>query len=105
MSSTQSAKVVVYGKENCGLCNAAKDKLKILGVPFKFKEIEPLVELHSGWRKDESVNLMAAYQMNEHQLPIVSVDGLFLSYPLAMAKLKDTKKAQAPVKEQVLVPA
>jgi glutaredoxin len=105
MSSTPSIKVVVYGRETCKLCLAAKDKLKLMNILFKSKEIDPLIALHSGWRKDESIDLMVAYQMGEHLLPVISVDGQFFSYPLAMAHLKNLKRAQAPVKENVLVPA
>ena len=105
MPSTQSDKVVIFGKLTCRLCDAAKEKFKLLNIPYKFKEIEPLLELHNGWRTDGSVDLQAFYQYYEHVLPIIKMDEKYFTYPLAMAHLKDTKKAQAPVKEAVLVPA
>jgi glutaredoxin len=35
-----SGPVLVYGRENCGLCQSAKKYLKEKGIPFVFKDID-----------------------------------------------------------------
>jgi len=105
MSSTTFANVTVLGKLGCKLCDSAKDKLKLMDIPFKFKEIQPFLELHDGWRKDGSVDILAAYHHHERVLPIISIDGQCFNYPLAMnyIKTKQVKVSVAPVKKEALL--
>ena len=53
--------VNVYGRldGSCDLCEAAKDKLKRMGVPFQSFELAEAITLHDGWRDDETVAVMA----------------------------------------------
>lgn len=89
-----SVSVKVYGKEACVLCEKAKQKLTMLGIPFKFHLIENFTNIHDGWRHDESVELMAAYA-NYDTLPIISINDEFLSYPEAMKRIKDIQRSEA----------
>lgn len=105
MSSTTFANVTVFGKLGCKLCEASKDKLKLMNIPFKFKEIQPFIDHHSGWRKDGSVDILAAYHMYDQTLPIISIDGLCFNYPEAMkfVKTKQAKISVAPIKKEVML--
>jgi glutaredoxin len=91
MSST-FGDVIVYGREQCKLCVAAKDKLQMMEVPFRFELIDTYIAYHEGWREDHSVEILATYRLHE-TLPVIKIDGLFLSYPLAIKHLK-TKLVQ-----------
>ncbi|MEN6550182.1 MAG: glutaredoxin domain-containing protein [Armatimonadia bacterium] len=115
MRSTKSGEITLFGKKNCGLCTAAKDKLRLMGLPFEFVDIGPLVEHHDGWRNDGSVEALAASTMFEGHLPIFKIAGRFYSYPEAMRLLKGQLQTErprtsaaplaAPVREQELAPA
>ena len=83
--------VTVYSKQGCGVCNAAKGKLNLMGVDHEERDVEALLALHDGWRGDESVELSAASAMLEGAVPILHVDGKYLSYPAAMRALKSQK--------------
>lgn len=89
----------VYGKlkEHCGLCEAAKAKLKLMGVSFDSFEISEFTTLHEGWREDDTVEVMAAYS-DVDTLPIITIDGRGMSYPAAMKQLKALKPSR-PVAE------
>lgn len=88
MLSTKSGNITVFGKKNCGLCSAAKDKLRLMELPFEFVDIGPLVEHHEGWRTDGSVEARALSAMFDGHLPILKLDNLPCSYPEAMRLLK-----------------
>ncbi len=84
--------VTVYSKQGCGVCDAAKDKLRRFGVDHEERDVEALLTLHEGWRGDESVDLSAASAMLEGAVPILRVDGEYLTYPAAMRALKSRKR-------------
>jgi glutaredoxin len=88
-------KVVVYGKDGCVLCEAAKDKLNRMGVPFTFDCLQKYTEYHDGWRVDGSVDLLAFHTLVD-TLPIIQIDGELFTYPQAMKKLRDVKPATVP---------
>jgi glutaredoxin len=77
----------IYGKPGCGKCEAAKEKLRLLGIPYREHDIEYHGALHDGWRDDGSVDALAAYS-DMDDLPILRVDGECLSYSEAMKYLK-----------------
>ncbi len=83
----------VYGRKGCTFCKAAKEKLDIMGLDYKMLEFERFVEFHEGWREDGSVELMAAYAMFDHRLPVIRVDGKYLDYSGAMKRIKSAKRA------------
>ena len=35
-------KIVVYSKEDCGICESAKDKLKIMKLPFEIRDFDTI---------------------------------------------------------------
>lgn len=75
--------IKVYGMEGCGLCEAAKTKLRMMKLDYESWDIEDLVD---GIVWDE-VGL-AAYAFNDNHLPVLVVDGIGLNYPAAMKYLK-----------------
>lgn len=85
----------VYSKPGCGKCEAAKTKLKIMGLPYNEHDLEYHVSLHDGWRHDGSTDVMTAHTMLD-TLPILRVNGEFHDYPNAMKILK-TASTVAPL--------
>lgn len=77
----------VYSKPGCGKCEAAKSKLKIMGLPYNEHDLEYHVSLHDGWRQDGSADVMTAHTMLD-TLPIFRLNGEFHDYPGAMRILK-----------------
>jgi glutaredoxin len=80
--------VELYGKPGCGLCQAAEEKLRRLGVEYVKHDVAPFLSEHEGWRDDDSVAVSSAYYMLDGKLPILRIDGEFFSYPQAMRRLK-----------------
>jgi len=77
----------IYGKEKCGLCEAAKKKLDILGLSYEFRLVGDL----DNWRQDvEHLDAMVEYQLID-TLPVIAIDGRCMSYPAAMRELKERK--------------
>lgn len=89
MGSTRYGEITVFGKKNCGLCEAAKDKLRMLELPFNFVDIAPLVEYHDGWRADGSVEALAANAAFDGHLPIIKMGAKLHTYPQAMKIIKE----------------
>jgi glutaredoxin len=83
--------IKIYGKPGCGKCNAAKEKLKLLGLEFKSCNLSDFVVWHENWRNDESVAVLAFYSEHNHQIPIISVDGKLYLYSEAMKVLKGNR--------------
>ncbi len=81
--------IQVYSKRGCGKCDAAKSKLKLMGLPFTEHDLEYHINLHEGWRQDGSADIMAAHTMLD-TLPIFRVNDEFHDYPSAMRKIKSS---------------
>lgn len=77
----------VYSKPGCGKCEAAKKKLKIMGLDYQEHSLEYHVSLHDGWRHDGSADVLAAHHMMD-TLPLFRVNGQFHDYPTAMRVIK-----------------
>ena len=77
-------KIIVFGREGCIFCEAAKEKLQLLGLSYDYIDIE-----HPGedWRDSGAVDALAWYHLRL-TLPAVRVDGVFMDYPEAMKFLK-----------------
>ena len=89
--------VRVYGKDKCALCDAAKGKLCLMGIPYEFRQLADYIKPHDGWRDDESVEVLACYS-DIDTMPVITVDGRAMSYPVAMGLLKRMKPSvKAPV--------
>lgn len=78
----------IYGKLNCALCEAAKDKMKLRGLFFRFYDLE---KWSHDWRNTGYVDAMAEYRLTE-KLPIIMLDGVCYSYTKAMKELKRREK-------------
>jgi len=76
----------IYGKKDCGLCDAAKAKMALLALPFTFRDLFD----YDAWREDEAGyrNAMVEHTMLD-TLPVLAIGGEMMSYPAAMKKLKE----------------
>ena len=81
--------VQVYGKDGCKLCDAAKEKLVLLGVDFTSHDVARHIEHHEGWREDESVELLAAFSMMDGKIPLIKIGSEYHDYPSAIRRLKE----------------
>jgi glutaredoxin len=82
--------ITVFGKKGCKLCDAAKDKLDKLGLPFRFIDLERISDGEPcAWRTEGATDAMAMYQ-HIATLPVISIDGACLTYPQAVKRLKGT---------------
>ena len=86
--------VVVYGKPGCGKCEAAKDKLNKLGVPFESAILADKILPHDGWRNDGTAAVMACYTAT-NTMPVLLIDNDAYSYSGAMRLLKSRKKEES----------
>ncbi len=83
--------VKVYGKHGCGLCDAAKGKLDMMGLKYEALDLGVYSEHHEGWREDNSCQVLAAYMLID-KLPVMEIDGSYMDYPSAMRELKTHKQ-------------
>jgi len=81
--------IQVFSKQGCGKCEAAKNKLKMMGMNYTEHDLEYHISLHDGWRQDGSADVMAAHTMLD-TLPIFRVNDEFHDYPSAMKKIKES---------------
>ena len=79
--------IEVFGKKGCGLCEAAKAKLKRMQLEFKEHELEWHTAPHDGWRNDATVELMTARTLYD-TLPLIRIEDRVFDYPGAMRELK-----------------
>ena len=79
--------IIVYGKDGCKKCDAAKDKIRLLGFEYQYRDLSTSVQLHPGWREDGTVELMTAHAILD-TMPLISINRIILDYPLAMRTLK-----------------
>lgn len=87
-------KIKIYSKPGCGKCEAAKEKLKIMGYEYEEHLLEYHINPHFDWRINGSRELLAwaAYHGDpREQLPIIEVRGEFYDYSAAMKLLKVKK--------------
>lgn len=100
--------IVVYGKPGCGKCEAAKDKLKRMGLAYEFRglreRITPLAGIDQSataplpgaprahWRDDDTTDLAAAYCLYDGDMPLICVDGIIFNYAGAMKAIKKRSK-------------
>ena len=84
--------ITIYGKPGCGKCDACKDKLERLGVPYHFVDLEAPGD---DFRKNpgDVCDAMATYQLQQ-DLPLVGIAGTLYSYAAAMKEIKRRKRKQ-----------
>lgn len=80
--------VLVIGKKNCGVCEAAKKKLELMQIPYDFADIEEVREPHENWRTDGSVDILAYFSEANCVIPTLVIDGKTYTYSGAMARLR-----------------
>ena len=84
--------IQVYSKPGCGICEAAKKKIKMMGFDYQEHNLSYHIEHHEGWREDGSVEAMAAHTYHA-TLPLIKLDDQFHDYPGAMRQLKKIRKS------------
>lgn len=89
---TDQTFIKVYGKAGCGLCDAAKDKLKRMGLKYEALTLSDFTDLHDGWREDNSCEVLAAHMLID-KLPVLEINGQYMDYPSAMRQLKNRAPA------------
>lgn len=87
--------IKVFGKKDCGLCESAKNKLKLMELEFGSYDIEEFTSYHEGWRTDGSVEVQACYR-DINTLPVLMLDGKAMGYPQAMKQLKKRAAPSTP---------
>jgi len=80
-------RVRLYGKQGCGLCAAAAQKLDLLGVPYQKVDLDEVDRTLEGWRENDVPAALAFYSLSE-TLPVISVNEEFMTYPEAMKRLR-----------------
>lgn len=86
--------IIVYGKPGCAVCEAAKGKLKKMGLAFTEHNAEDYKEYRDDWR-DGAYIVRAAMAENDERLPVIRIGDDFHSYPAAMRILKARGGAHA----------
>ena len=84
--------IKVYGMENCGKCEAAKDKLTRMGLEYEEHSLEYHTTLHDTWRDDNTVDVRVAYEIHEESVPLIEIEGEIYTYSQAMKVLKEQRK-------------
>ena len=75
--------VFVYGKKGCGKCEAAKEKLELMGVPYEFRKMKDVLD-----GKIPDKEALVRYALADQELPILVIYGKGYTYPEAMKVLK-----------------
>jgi glutaredoxin len=75
-------RVILYSLDGCGHCDAAREKLELLGVGYDEVDVLDAVD---GPRGDR---VRAALYANENRAPLIEVGGALLGYPAAMRAIK-----------------
>ena len=76
-------RVQLFGKKDCKLCEAAKEKLRLLDVGYEYI---PMAEVLSG--ECRSLGALVQWAHTDGALPIIVIDDEGYSYSGAMKKLK-----------------
>ena len=87
MSSKHRISIEIYGKKGCLRCTKAKEHITKMGFKYIYHDAIYHSTLHKGWRIDNSVEFLAAIQMDP-SLPQIKIDGIFYPYSAAMKELK-----------------
>ena len=80
--------VTLYGKTGCQKCDAAKQKLSIMDIPYTFFDLANLRDCYER-RFDGSTDGMAEYERRDaSDLPLMLIDGKWFGYSDGIAYLK-----------------
>lgn len=77
--------VLIFGKENCKFCTAAKEAFGSVGVEFEYRLIEEALclpdkdgkqrKLPDDWKHSSMIDLLAMHAMCGNPIPFIIVDG------------------------------
>jgi hypothetical protein len=76
-------RVTLYSLDGCGHCDAAREKLELLGVEYDEVDVLDAVEGEGG------DGVREALYANGNRAPLVGVAERIVSYPAAMRIIKD----------------
>jgi glutaredoxin len=77
-------RVTLYSLDGCGHCDAAREKLDLLGVGYDEVDVLDAVEGEG----EGGDRVRAALYANENRAPLIEVGGELLGYPAAMRAIK-----------------
>lgn len=80
--------IEVYSKKGCGICEAAKEKLSMMGLSFRTVDLQEVIDYHPNWREDGSVDVLAGYALVGSKVPVIKIGDKYHDYPSAMRVLK-----------------
>lgn len=86
--------IIVYSKEDCGICADAKDKLKRLKLPYEERSAERALTAHDGWRTDGTVDARAMMALIGDKIPMLVINGRPFEYTAAMREVKRLIKVE-----------
>lgn len=80
--------VIVLGKTTCGKCEACKEKLDRMSIPYNYIALDKL----NGWRTHGAADALAACVADgidfTTEIPVVVIGGIAHRYAKAMKVLK-----------------
>jgi glutaredoxin len=84
--------IIIYGRENCDVCNRFKKRIDELGFKYEFKNFDDVTKFNNNWKTNGSVDILAAYySINDGHLPVIVIDGQYHTFASAINHLKDIK--------------
>jgi glutaredoxin len=88
----KDTKVIILGKTECGKCQACKEKMERMQIPYNYIAMDRL----NGWRRHRAAEALAACVMAgidfQREIPVVVVDGRAYRYAKGMKVLKKERK-------------
>jgi hypothetical protein len=87
--------IVLYAKEDCDICDAAKEKLKLMDLPFEIRNFDEIGLAVPGWRTNGAVEALAYATNNGGKAPILLINGVPHNYSSAMREAKRLKREAA----------
>lgn len=79
----------VFGKKDCKLCKAAKEKLFLMNLPFDDSvELAQILTVEAFLKDRDFVTTVSAVANDIDTLPVIAIDRKAYSYPEAMKELR-----------------
>ena len=91
--------IKIYTKPGCAMCMAAKEKMRLMDIPFTEQELAPCLAPTEGWRERQDYLYMAKAsetgKVPGDIIPAFEIDNKIYTYTQAMKILKTRAKAKA----------
>ncbi len=80
--------VTIYTKPGCAICESAKQKLRLMAVPFEERDLDAEMSPAATWRGNGRIGLRAQWALIGERVPMILIDGEAYDYAGAMRELK-----------------